>query len=133
MRYNVVTFLESLFQSAADTTAHDPVSASSSGTTPPGTPGDRDRTSATSQPHHAAAPTGREWDTEAKDLIAFYQSARPQLPRMPFWLTRWQFISDPAKWYQALDSDISFGPLFCRARMGALQEDLRLLQEYVVR
>jgi hypothetical protein len=83
------------------------------------------------RPRDISAPLSREWDDEAQELIGFFQSARPRLPRTPFRLTCWQQISDPAKWYCSLELDISFGPLGCRARMGALQEDLRRLREYV--
>lgn len=75
----------------------------------------------------------RRWDSEARELIAFFQSARSQLPQSPFRLTRWQYISDPVRWYRSLEVDIAFGPLGCRARMGALQEDLRRLREYILR
>jgi hypothetical protein len=83
------------------------------------------------RPRGIPAPPSREWDDEAQELIGFFQSARPRLPRTPFRLTRWQYISDPAKWYRSLELDISSGPLGCRARMGALQEDLRRLREYL--
>ncbi len=70
----------------------------------------------------------RQWDAESSALVEFFGTARRQLPMQPFRLTRWRFISDPAKWYAALDQDIAAGPLGVRARMGVLQEDLRLLQ-----
>ncbi len=82
-------------------------------------------------PRPVAGSSLRGWDTEARELIAFFQSARPRLPRMPFRLTRWQYISDPDKWYRSLELDISSGPLGCRARMRVLQEDLRRLREYL--
>lgn len=84
------------------------------------------------EPPYLADSSMRDWDAQARELIAFFRRARPWLPAWPFPLTRWQFISDPAKWYQSLELDISFGPLGCRARMGVLQEDLRRLREYVL-
>jgi hypothetical protein len=74
-------------------------------------------------------PSLREWNAEARELIAFFRSARSRLPQAPFRLTRWLFISEPAKWYRSLDVDINAGPTGFRARMGALQEDLRRLKE----
>jgi hypothetical protein len=66
-------------------------------------------------------------------LIAFFRATREQLPLQPFRLTHWQFISDPARWYAALEADIAAGPRGVRARMGALQEDLRSLREHTER
>jgi hypothetical protein len=107
---------------------------------PPGTPAIGDGDCRRSQPLDAVLPIQkkqtlepyrRDWDSETHKLIGFFQSARPRLPRTPFRLTRWRYISDPAKWYRSLELDISFGPLGCRARMGALQEDLRRLRGYL--
>jgi hypothetical protein len=81
-----------------------------------------------------AFPTSvREWDQEARELIAFFRMARARLPKMPFRLTRWQYISNPQKWYKVLELDIAAGPLGCRARMGVFQEDLRRLKEFLLR
>ena len=71
------------------------------------------------------------WSSEDQELVAFFQSSRLRLPLTPFRLTPWQFISDPAKWYRSLEMDIALGPVGSRARMGALQEDLRRLREQV--
>jgi hypothetical protein len=74
-----------------------------------------------------------DWDEESKELIRFFQDSRPRLPTAPYRLTRWLFVESPPGWYTSLELDISFGPHGCRARMGALQEDLRLLREHVAK
>jgi hypothetical protein len=81
-------------------------------------------------PPPVSPPDRHRWDTESAALIAFFWAARERLPVRPFQLTRWQFIRDPAQWYAALEANIAAGPRGVRARMGALQEDLRLLREY---
>ena len=78
-------------------------------------------------------PPVRQWDSEARDLIAFFRMARARLPHAPFRLTRWQYITNPEKWYKVLELDIAAGPLGCRARMGVLQEDLRRLRAVFLR
>jgi hypothetical protein len=74
-----------------------------------------------------------DWDAESWELIRFFQESRPRLPTAPFRLTPWLYVENPAGWYKSLELDISFGPLGCRARMGTLQEDLRLLREHMAR
>ena len=103
-----------------------------------GLPDDLRRTLAAHKPEllkllAANEPDPAGWDEEARELIQFFEDSRPRLPTSPFRLTRWLFVENPPGWYESLGLDISFGPFGCRARVGALQEDLRLLREHIAR
>jgi hypothetical protein len=70
------------------------------------------------------------WNGEDAALIGWFLGASDRLPTQPYRLVPWRLVSDPAKWYLALSRDIAAGPRSCRARFGALQEDLRLLRAF---
>lgn len=74
-----------------------------------------------------------EWGDDGL-VVAWFKAAwagfkygEPTLPRTPFALGAHMTITDPAKFYEALASDIRQGPKSARARYGALQKDLREL------
>jgi hypothetical protein len=125
MQYDAVTFLESLFRGPADASIEQgsPPTAYPSTQTP--------ECQVVPPTSSAVSPLLQRWDGESATLIAWFQAERTRLPMEPFRLTRWLFISNPAKCYASLQQDIAAGPRGVRARMGTLQEDLRLLREYL--
>jgi hypothetical protein len=71
----------------------------------------------------------REWDTADAALIEWFQRCRSRLPQSPFALWPWARVSDMHRFLGSLDVDIAAGPGGARARLGALQNDLRRLEE----
>jgi hypothetical protein len=77
-------------------------------------------------PPPPAPPT---WSQEMTDLITWFTAAAGQLPQEPFALSPCAMVDDPARFYVALNVDITTGPAGARARTGALQQDLRRLRQ----
>ena len=72
------------------------------------------------------------WSPEVAPLIAWYVvSGQSAIPTVPFHLTPWMRVEDPALYRQSLLFDISQGPGGPRMRYGALTEDLRRLKAYI--
>ena len=49
------------------------------------------------------------------------------LPTAPFKLQPWAVVTNPARWLEDLRREVARGPSGARARLGALQSDLRFL------
>ena len=71
------------------------------------------------------------WDTEAAELIGWFQAHRGQLPIEPLDLKPGGgvCVADPALFYRALDQDIAHGPSGPRAQLGGLADDLKWLRD----
>jgi hypothetical protein len=69
------------------------------------------------------------WTEADAALIAWYESARDRMPTEPFRLAQGVAVIGPTKFFDTLERDIRAGPAGARARMGALQFDLKRLQE----
>ena len=67
------------------------------------------------------------WDQETARRIGFIEQAIP--PTLPFQLDQGRMVTGPAGFWAAILSDIARGPQGARARTGALQKDLVLLEE----
>jgi hypothetical protein len=77
------------------------------------------------KPQHYDAPT--------QDLITWFQAHRADLPQEQFPLHTGQTVTDPEKFYAALQADISYGPGNIRAQRGLLQQDLEAVKELTIR
>jgi hypothetical protein len=77
-------------------------------------------------PPPPAPPT---WSQDMADLIAWFRSAVGRLPQEPFPLSPCAMVNDPARFFVALDLDMTAGPTGARARTGALHQDLRRLRQ----
>ena len=65
---------------------------------------------------------GPSWSARAADLIQWFQHRREELLDVPFLLNDWTSVSEPARFYTALERDIAQGPMSTRA--AALVGDL---------
>ncbi len=77
----------------------------------------------------AVAKDTPTWDAETTRRIAWLREATLPMDR-PFRLMPGVTISDPALFFAALFFDIAEGPKGSRARYGALQGDLRRIEEW---
>jgi hypothetical protein len=66
-------------------------------------------------------------------LVAWFRQARAacQLPNVPFLLSPGEQVTNPARFYTALEADIAAGPRGVRARLGGLGASLRYLRSVV--
>ena len=73
-------------------------------------------------------PRGRNsWPPDIQKIIDWFLTFRP--PNHSFLLKQGVTITDPAKYWEYLRSDIAPGPKGARARYDALQADLRRLHK----
>ncbi len=77
----------------------------------------------------ADSPT--KWNTNAAELVAWFQNAGDCLPVEPFDLCSGCRVIEPARFFAVLRSEIASGPTGPRARLGTLQVDLRRLRDIV--
>jgi len=66
------------------------------------------------------------WPPEVQSLVDWFATLKE--PPEPFHLEAHRHIVDPEKFFRSLRQDIKAGPTGARARMGALQSDLRMLK-----
>lgn len=71
-------------------------------------------------------PVPSTWDTETRANIAWFKKLKP--PAESFALREGCTIVSPKQFFERLLDDIKGGPATPRARMGALQTDLRDLR-----
>jgi hypothetical protein len=66
-------------------------------------------------------------------LVSWFRQARAarQLPDVPFPLSSWEMVVDPARFYAALEADIAAGPRGVRAKLGGLTASLGRLRSLV--
>ena len=69
-----------------------------------------------------------EWPPEVQALVDWFMTLTP--PTESFCLEPHLLIADPVKFFQSLRREIETGPRGPRARLGALQSDLRKLKAY---
>ncbi|HUE13433.1 MAG TPA: hypothetical protein VMR25_04655 [Planctomycetaceae bacterium] len=69
------------------------------------------------------------WHEKDLELVEWFRAVRDRFPQSSFWLWPWCHVSDPNRFFAALDLDVVSGPNGPRARRGALQDDLRRLRE----
>lgn len=67
------------------------------------------------------------WDKETSALITWFWGTEP--PGRAFELRRGVFIADPSLYWDYIRGDISAGPSAARGFTGALQSDLRRLEQ----
>lgn len=70
-----------------------------------------------------------EWPAEVQSLIDWFITLEP--PTEPFYLASHRHIVAPSKFFASLQREIQNGPREPRARMGALQWDLRKLKAFL--
>lgn len=68
------------------------------------------------------------WPLDLAELIQWFDAHGNALPCDPSDLTPWIHVSDPARFYAALRTDIAAGPRGPRARLGGLRADLKALR-----
>ena len=79
-------------------------------------------------PQRSAAP---DWPA---DLAAFVLQFTPaDLPPTPFHLTPWARVLDSARYLVWLKRDVAMGAKSPRARWGALQRDMEILRDIILR
>jgi len=66
------------------------------------------------------------WPPEVQVLMDWFMELEP--PKTPFYLEPHIHVIDPEKFFVSLRREIQTGPTGPRARMGALQADLRVLR-----
>lgn len=74
------------------------------------------------------AQVNAEWPPEIQSLVDWFLTLDP--PTEPFYLENHLHVVDPVKCFESLRQEIETGPRGPRARLGALQWDLRKLKIY---
>jgi hypothetical protein len=79
----------------------------------------------------AAAPAAASYSPELAELAEWFRRAQAagRLPAEPFDLGRGRRVTDPGRFYAALELDLAGGPRAARARLGGLEDDLARLRE----
>jgi hypothetical protein len=76
-------------------------------------------------------PAAPDWPA---DLAAFILQLTPaDLPPTPFHLTPWARVLDSARYLVWLKRDVAMGAKSPRARWGALQRDMKILRDIILR
>lgn len=70
-----------------------------------------------------SATAKEKWDPETLELIRRFRGIGPA--EKPFDLRSGCSVIDPVKFHQMLREELDLGPRGARARMGAVQSDLR--------
>jgi hypothetical protein len=108
---------------------------------PPPPPAEKPPANATVPPPTPTAPAPRkaapqppaapDWPA---DLAAFILQLTPaDLPPTPFHLTPWARVLDSARYLVWLKRDVAMGAKSPRARWGALQRDMEILRDIILR
>jgi hypothetical protein len=79
----------------------------------------------------AAAPAAASYSPELAELADWFRQARAagRLPAEPFDLGRGRRVTDPGRFYAALELDLAAGPRSARARLGGLVDALARLRQ----